>query len=107
MEALRSSILRGRIGGSSFVIYSFGETEDLHGIGHKFAIICHQRAEFVASLHGHSFMPGLEGGTCISLRAKGNRPNIAGEIINYVHGVHISGTRSHSHRTTQINVHPF
>jgi hypothetical protein len=59
-------------------------TEFFHGIGNEFAIVSDENSEDIAGLDCDSLVPSLECDTCVGLRAKGNRPNITGEIIDHV-----------------------
>ena len=95
------------IGCSALVIDPIGGTPIGYCFGNKFTIVSNDFLKFVAQLIFHSVVPSMKGGGCIQFELKRKTSNIAGVIIDDIHGVKMTGFRSKRHGATKVYVDMF
>jgi hypothetical protein len=78
-----------------------------NGMRGKLAVVSKKRFKAERSLDFKVGQPVLKNDGCLSFRAKGKRPDVTAIIINDVHKVHMTRTRSDRKGTTQVNINTF
>src|SRR6267154_3445994 len=95
------------IGCCALVIDPIGETPIGYCFGNKFTIVGNDFLKCMAQLILHSVVPSIKGGGCIQFELKRKTSNIAGVIIDDIHGVKMTSVRSKRHGATKVYVDVF
>jgi len=105
MKALSATILGGRIGGSELMIDAFDLAPFFHVFGYELAIVGKEGGELLASLGCDCAMPVLKCRSSIALSFKGDRPHIAREVVDNIHGIQSTNFGCSQQRAAQVNKH--
>ena len=102
VDVFGTTILHRCIGGSDKVIDSIGKAPGGHQFGNDLSIISHKYLKGPVKLHHYMFVPVLQYQSCFTLLPQWKGPNIAREVINYIHQVQTSRMGRTRHWTTQV-----